>query len=588
MPPTPLAASRLTRRALVMGIRPASRRSRHAALLVGAAATVATVAIGFAGTASAGTVFSDDFEDGNTSGWSKSGGTWPVVTDGSKVLSQSAATAENARLFAGTSGWTDYVVSARIKPLTLPSAGSVSLLARAAGATSYYRLSLLSGNKVQLQAVNGGTVAVLGSATRPVVLGTWYDLTVRVSGSVITGSIDGTPVASVTDASVRAGRIGVQTQYATAEYDDITVSTGSAPSPSATTPSPTPSTSPTTSPSPTTSVSPTPGPTTGPPVPGDSFVVAKDGSGTHTTVQAAVDAVPPANTRRVTIQIKPGTYRELVSIPSNKPFISLVGTTGNAVDVVITYDNASGTPKAGGGTYGTSGSASVTIDGNDFTAQHLTFSNSFDEAAHDYSAEQAVAVLTRADRLVFDNVRFLGNQDTLYHNSSSVDRIGRAYFRKCYIEGDVDFIFGRGTGVFDRCEIKSLSRGSSSNNGYVTAAATSIANTYGLLFHRCDLTSNGAAPGSVHLGRPWHPSGDVNAIAQVLYRESTLGAHIKAAPWTDMSGFSWKDARFSEYHNTGAGAMVNSDRPQLTDDQATAYTAERYLAGSDGWNPLKP
>ena len=111
----------------------------------------------------------------------------------------------------------------------------------------------------------------------------------------------------------------------------------------------------------------------------------------------------------------------------------------------------------------------MTIDGNDFAARHLTFANDFDEAAHDYGAEQAVAVLTRADRLVFDDVRFLGNQDTLYHNSANADAVGRAYFRDCYVEGDVDFVFGRGTGVFDRCEIRSLSRGSSSNNGYVTA-----------------------------------------------------------------------------------------------------------------------
>jgi pectin methylesterase-like acyl-CoA thioesterase len=109
---------------------------------------------------------------------------------------------------------------------------------------------------------------------------------------------------------------------------------------------------------------------------------------------------------------------------------------------------------------------------------------------------------------------------------------------------------------------------------------------YGLLFTQCTLTSDGAAAKSVHLGRPWHPSGDVNAIGQVLFRDSVLGAHIKDAPWTDMSGFSWKDARFSEYRNSGAGATVTADRPQLTDAQAATYTPQRYLAGGDGWNPL--
>ena len=90
-----------------------------------------------------------------------------------------------------------------------------------------------------------------------------------------------------------------------------------------------------------------------------SSVVAKDGSGNFTSVQAAVNAVPAGNTSRYTITIRPGTYRELVTIPPNKPYISFVGSTGNARDVVITYDNACGTPKPDGGTYGTSGSASV-------------------------------------------------------------------------------------------------------------------------------------------------------------------------------------------------------------------------------------
>jgi pectinesterase len=318
-----------------------------------------------------------------------------------------------------------------------------------------------------------------------------------------------------------------------------------------------------------------------------SAVVAKDGSGNYSTVQAAVNAVPANNGSRFTITIKPGTYKEVVSVPSNKPYITFVGSTGNAADVVITYDRASGTKKSDGSTYGTSGSASVTISGHDFTAQYVTFANSFNEAAHpEITSQQAVAVNVQGDRATFDQVRFLGNQDTLLLWSANTATRTRSYFRGSYIEGDVDFIFGRGTGVFDRCNIKSLSRGSSSNNGYITAAATDIANPYGFLFYQSTFSSNAPA-NTVYLGRPWHPSGDPNAVAQVVYRESTLGAHIKTAgPWTDMSGFSWRNARFSEYLNTGPGAGVNSNRPQLSAAQAPNYTREKYLAGPDGWNPV--
>ncbi|WFE92917.1 pectinesterase family protein [Micromonospora sp. WMMD987] len=562
-------------------------RSNRRPLAVAAAAALTTALLtlttfGGAQVAHAATLFSDDFTDGDLAGWSRSGGTWSVAADDSPALQQARGGTGEAKLFAGSASWADQAVQARVKPLTLPGNGMVALLARASGATSYYRLALLVGDQVRLEAVRSGRTTPLGSVSHPVTVGGWHTLRIEVAGTVVRGWVDDVPVGSGTGTLTATGRIGVQTGNATARFDDVLVTRGG-PAPTSTPPSPTgtPTATPTATPSPT---GPTPTPSDTPPTGGS--VVARDGSGDFTSVQAAVDAVPVGNASRHTILIRPGTYRETVTVPAGKPYVSFVGSTGDARDVVIVYDNASGTPKPGGGTYGTSGSASVTIDGNDFTARHLTFANDFDEAAHDYSAEQAVAVLTRADRLVFDDVRFLGNQDTLYHNSAGVDAVGRAYFRDCYVEGDVDFIFGRGTGVFDRCEIRSLDRGSTSNNGYVTAASTMIGNPYGLLFTGCALTTDAAAAQSVHLGRPWHPSGDVNAIGQVVVRDSVLGAHVKDSPWTDMSGFSWRDARFAEYRNSGPGSTVTADRPQLTDEQAPTYTPQRYLAGVDGWNPI--
>ena len=68
-------------------------------------------------------------------------------------------------------------------------------------------------------------------------------------------------------------------------------------------------------------------------------------------------------------------------------------------------------------------------------------------------------------------------------------------------------------------------------------------------------------------------------------RESSLSATIRVAqPWQDW-GTPWASARYFEYRNTGAGATVNGNRPQLTDAQAASYTPQRYLAGTDGWNP---
>lgn len=313
-------------------------------------------------------------------------------------------------------------------------------------------------------------------------------------------------------------------------------------------------------------------------------IVAADDSGDHGGIQAAIDAAPAGATVPYVIGVRPGTYLGQVIVPRTKPLIELRGLGRRPEDVVIADDRANGTLKPDGTPWGTSGSASVTVDGAGFKAANLTFANLFDEAAHpEITNRQAVAVLTRADRLVFDRVRFLANQDTLYVNSSAAGVVARVYLRDSYVEGDVDFIFGRATAVFDRCRIHSLNRGSTPN-GYVTAPSTDITNPYGLLFDHCRFTSDAPA-GTVFLGRPWHPSQDPNAIGQTIIRRSWIGTHIPDAAWTAFGTWPWQDARFGEYRNYGPGAFVSANRPQLTDEEAGAHTAEAFLRGADGWNP---
>ncbi|WP_203690697.1 pectinesterase family protein [Streptomyces sp. SID12488] len=297
----------------------------------------------------------------------------------------------------------------------------------------------------------------------------------------------------------------------------------------------------------------------------------------YPTVQAAVDAVPAGNAGPVTIAVAPGTYREKVFIPAGKAHILLQGTGRNRSDTVIVHN----TPAEYGGS---TGSATVRIAANDVTARNLTFSNDFDEAAVELKGEQALAMKTTGDRIVFENTAFLGNQDTLMTDSPKLDLISRVYVRDSYIEGDVDFIYGRATTVIERSVIRALSRGSTTNNGYITAASTWTGNPYGFLITRSKVVSDAPA-GSFHLGRPWHPGGEPNAVAQVLFRETELPAAIKTSPWTDMSGFSWRDARFAEYRTYGPGAEVTADRPQSSDADAAVHTVADYLNGTDGWAP---
>jgi len=306
------------------------------------------------------------------------------------------------------------------------------------------------------------------------------------------------------------------------------------------------------------------------------LTVARDGSGDHTTIQAAIDEATGGE--RVTITVRPGRYHEVVRVPADKPPIDLIGATGDRRDVVITFDNASRTTRPDGSTFGTSGSATVTVQADDLVVRDLTIENAYvrdpDPGVRD---QQAVALKTEADRIELRNVRLLGHQDTVYANAPN-GRIGREYFRGCSIEGDVDFIFGSATAVFDRCAIRVLDHG---GRTYVTAASTADVVPFGFLVIRSRIDTDGP-PGTVRLGRPWHPGGDARALGHVVIRETWLDAAVAAEPWTDMSGFSWRDARFFEYRNTGPGAGTGASRPQLRASDAASFTARTYLGD---WDP---
>ncbi|MCJ7842092.1 pectate lyase [Lederbergia sp. NSJ-179] len=304
----------------------------------------------------------------------------------------------------------------------------------------------------------------------------------------------------------------------------------------------------------------------------DKFIVSQDGSGDYETVQSAIDAIPENNTTPVTIYVKNGIYKEVVKVPKNKPYITIMGESMD--DTVITYDNYAGKDNGVGGTIGTSGSASAFLQADDFRAENLTFENAFDESA-DVDGKQAVAVNANGDRMYFKNVRFIGNQDTLLTNG------GTQYYTQVYVEGDVDFIFGSARVVFEDSVIHSLDRGSDTNNGYITAASTLLADEYGMLFLNSKFTSD-AAPGTVYLGRPWPAGGNPNAIGSVVVMKSELGDHIHKDGWTSMSGLEPEDARLYEYQNYGPGAIINESRRQLSDEEAANWTVKNVLKG---WDP---
>ena len=207
-----------------------------------------------------------------------------------------------------------------------------------------------------------------------------------------------------------------------------------------------------------------------------TITVAADGSGNYTTIQAALAVAAAGDT----ISVKAGTYRGQVSIPSSKPGLTIKGATGTATDVVITGN----TSQSGAGS--AAGSATVLNLAAGTSITGLTIANTYGEGS------QALALYAGGDRQVYRNVRLLGYQDTFLSWGGTGGKQVRQYVYKSYIEGAVDFIYGNGALVIDTTTIRSLDRGST-NNGYLTAAATNASNTYGMLITRSTLSSSAAS-----------------------------------------------------------------------------------------------
>lgn len=290
------------------------------------------------------------------------------------------------------------------------------------------------------------------------------------------------------------------------------------------------------------------------------FTVAADGSGDFKTVQEAINAVPDFRKVRTTIFIKNGTYKEKLVLSGSKTMVTLIGEDRDKT--ILTNDDYASKKNAFGEEMGTTGSSGFFIFGDDFTAENITFENSSGPVG------QAVAVRVDGDKVIFKNCRFLGFQDTLYpHGDKS-----RQYYKDCYIEGTVDFIFGWSTAVFDNCTIFCK------NNGYVTAASTNPEMKYGFVFINCKITGNAEA-NTFFLGRPWRP------YAKTAFINCFLDKQIKPEGWNNWNKpDAEKTSFYAEYKNTGPGykpAERVKWSHQLTDEEVKEYSLQKIFGD---WN----
>lgn len=306
------------------------------------------------------------------------------------------------------------------------------------------------------------------------------------------------------------------------------------------------------------------------------FTVDQSGLGDFTDVTSAVELVKSGES--AVIYIKNGVYKEKLVI--DKPDITLIGE--DKEKTIITYSDGAFMPDESGEPMGTFNTASVHIlpSACGFEAYNLTIENG---AGLGSVAGQAVALYLDCDKAVIKDCRLIAKQDTLLNGPMFADIEknpnirNRQFFKNCYIEGDVDFIFGGGTVVFEDCVIYALER-PKELPCYLTAACTSDKLKYGYVFRNCHLSGN-AEENSVFLGRPWRE------FANVVYIDCKMDKCIS------KKGFcKWNDTKrhltstYALYGCYGEGYDENKLVEWcnvLTDDKAQEYATDKVL---EGWN----
>uniref|UniRef100_A0A0E0L4T1 Pectinesterase n=1 Tax=Oryza punctata TaxID=4537 RepID=A0A0E0L4T1_ORYPU len=298
-------------------------------------------------------------------------------------------------------------------------------------------------------------------------------------------------------------------------------------------------------------------------LPTRTLVVDKNpAAGNFTSIQAAVDSIPLINLARVVIKVNAGTYTEKVTISPLRAFVTIEGA--GADKTVVQWGDTADTVGPLGRPFGTFASATFAVNAQFFVAKNITFKNTAPVPRPGALGKQGVALRISADNAAFLGCNFLGAQDTLY------DHLGRHYYRDCYIEGSVDFIFGNALSLYEGCHVHAIAR----NYGALTAQnRMSILEDTGFSFVNCRVTGSGA----LYLGRAW------GTFSRVVFAYTYMDNIIIPRGW-----YNWGDPTremtvfYGQYKCTGPGSnyagRVAWSR-ELTDQEAKPFISLSFIDG---------
>lgn len=215
------------------------------------------------------------------------------------------------------------------------------------------------------------------------------------------------------------------------------------------------------------------------------------------------------------IHLAEGIYRQKVMI--RKAGLTLVGAGAGKTKLI--FDDYARKQHPIGGEFNTFRTYTLAVCADRVTLRDLSVVN---DALQPEVKGQEVALTVCGTDFLMENCTLTSTQDTVFLGPLPSDLIGRyegflldelrrgypmeQVFSNCLIEGTVDFIFGCGDAVFNRCEIRSL--WDARDVGYVAAPSHELRQTKGFLFRDCRFTCEaGVTPGSIYLARPWRDYG---------------------------------------------------------------------------------
>ncbi|XP_050379869.1 putative pectinesterase 63 [Argentina anserina] len=284
--------------------------------------------------------------------------------------------------------------------------------------------------------------------------------------------------------------------------------------------------------------------------------VKQDGTGDFKTVTDALRSIPTGNKQRVVVWIGGGEYREKVLVDVTRPYVTFYGDKNDMP--TITFD---GTAEV----FGTWNSATVAVEADYFMAVNIAFVNSAPMPDGKRKGAQAVALRISGDKAAFHNCRFIGYQDTL------CDDKGRHFFKDCFIQGTVDFIFGNGKSLYLNSTLNSVSNGS----GVITAhGRTEVQDDSGFSFVYCDIKGTG----KTLLGRAWR------GRARVVFSYTYMGDVVSRKGWSDYDDRSRANTvYYGEYKCSGPGSSATQRvkfARMLTDAEAKPFLSLTFIRGT--------